>query len=409
MTPDPRLPLFLAALLATAPAFADGPNGKALPPHAHIPLHASPPDGPALAVPLAHAPAGIARPYSGTPIDVTTYHYEQGRSGWNQAETDLTQASVGSAKFGLLKTLAVDGNVFAQPLIVSGYTMPDGSVHDVLIVATGHNSVYAYDAQSYAVLWHVNLGKPQSTADVGCTDVRPEYGISSTPVIVRSAANAGTLYVVSATEPSRFTFETQLHALDIGTGKDLLTPATISPSATIARGATLNFSAQNQWSRAGLAWANNTIYVSIGSHCDNSSGSISGWMLPFSPTLAAGAPFHTIEHAAGTELASIWMSGFAPAIDASGNILAVTGNGEFDGKHDYGESVLSLSPDVQTVNSTFTPAAYAQLNAADLDFASGGDHAGAGVLGADLAAAGGDDRQGRGAVPARPDQARRQA
>ena len=135
---------------------------------------------------------GLKRHYTGTPTDVLRYHNDNYPTGWNPNETDLTPATVGSASFGQLTTLNVDGNVIAQPLMVSNFQMPDNSTHNVLVVVTGHNSVYAYDAQTYAVLWHVNLGAPQTSNDVGCGDIVPEYGISSTPVIVRTGQNAAT-------------------------------------------------------------------------------------------------------------------------------------------------------------------------------------------------------------------------
>jgi len=318
--------------------------------------------------------AGLAKTYSGTKTDVTTYHYDLNRTGWNPTETDLTVASVSSGKFGLLATLKVDGNVFAQPLLVSNFVMPDGSTHDVLIIATGHNSVYAYDAQTYTLLWQVNLGKPQSTEDVGCNDVKPEYGISSTPVILRSKANAATLYLVAATEPSPFSFHTQLHALDLGSGADMVAPVEISPSATLSDGSTLSFDPQNQWNRAGLALSNGHLYIGIGGHCDNNSGATSGWLLDYGTDLKAKTAFHTIETPGGTELASIWMSGFAPAIDSAGNVYVVTGNGDLtppDGK-DWGESVIRLPASLAKVSSRFTPIAYKSLNNQDLDFGSGG-------------------------------------
>ena len=123
----------IAAACAMAPllARAEPPNGHPQNLIAHPP-HTSP------ASPLPErGPAGLGRAYSGTPVDVLTYHYDSARTGWNQAETDLTQASVASKQFGLLATLKVDGNVLAQPLLVSGFVMPDGSTHDVLLVATG--------------------------------------------------------------------------------------------------------------------------------------------------------------------------------------------------------------------------------------------------------------------------------
>jgi len=323
---------------------------------------------------IANAAAGIAKPYGGKKIDVTTYHYDLNRTGWNSTETDLTPASVTSGKFGLLKTLDVDGNVFAQPLLVSNFVMPDGSTHDVLIIATGHNSVYAYDAQTYGLLWHVNLGRAQQSGDVGCGDVLPEYGISSTPVVLRSAAGAATIYVVAATEPSSFAFHTTLHALSLGTGADSVTPVEISPTATLSDGSTLSFDPQNQWNRAGLAMNAGSIYIGVGSHCDNNSGSISGWLLRYSTSLALQTAFHTIETPGATELASIWMSGFAPAIDGTGHVYVVTGNGDLQkpAAKDWGESVLRLTPDLTGVASRFTPASYANLNNQDLDFGSGG-------------------------------------
>jgi len=184
-----------------------------------------------------HAQAGLKRRYSGTPIDVLTYHYDNPRTGWNQSETDLTPTTVGSAAFGQLTTLNVDGKVFAQPLLVSNFTMPDGSTHDVLIVVTAHDSVYAFDAATYQTLWQVSLGVSQSNTDVGCKNNPPEYGISSTPVIVRSGQNAATIYLVAATEPTAFSFHTQVHALDLGTGADLAPPRPRSPPARRCRAA----------------------------------------------------------------------------------------------------------------------------------------------------------------------------
>ena len=319
------------------------------------------------------ADEGRARPFAGTPIDVTTYHYDNFRTGWNPAETDLTPATVGGAGFGLLKTLNVDGSVFAQPLLVSGFKLPDGSTHDVLLVATAHNSVYAIDAQTYTRLWHVNLGTSQSTTHIGCNDVHPEYGVMATPVIRRSGAGKASVYLVSATEPNAGEFHTRLHELDLATGADITGPVEISPSATLSDGSQLVFDAKSQWVRAGLALTPDGIYVAVGSHCDQNAGHISGWMLRYGPDLQVRGAFNTIETPAGLELASFWNSGFAPAVDTDGSLFAITGNGNFSkGGKDWGESVLHLPANVKKVQDFFTPAAYNALNNADLDFGSGG-------------------------------------
>ena len=373
-------PAMAAPLHQPLPVDSLEQNGEPQPMVTHHPIaHAAgTPVSKAAAGGVLHkdAQAGLERTYSGKPIDVLNYHYDSLVTGWNQSETDLTPASVASASFGQLKTLNVDGNVFAEPLLVSRFQMPDGSVHDVLLIATGHNSVYAYDAKDYSLLWKVNLGAPQATADVGCGDVHPEYGISSTPVIVRSGPNAATIYLVAATEPAKFSFHTQLHALDVGTGADVTAPVEIAPSAPLSGGGTIVFDPQNQWSRAALAYAKGSLYIGIGSHCDHSAGNISGWVLRYDPSnLNLENAFNTVEVSQGYELASVWMAGFAPAIDKKGDVFVVTGNGAFSQKpapRDFGESVLKLSSDLTTVKSTFTPANWQQLNNGDTDFGSGG-------------------------------------
>jgi hypothetical protein len=319
-----------------------------------------------------NAAAGLAMPFTGTPIDVTTYHYDGLRTGWNPRETDLTQAAVKSGKFGLLKTLAVDGSVFAQPLLVTGLAMADGTKHDVLLIVTAHNSVYAFDAQTYATLWQVNLGTPQKTSDVGCTDVTPEYGISATPAIVRQGARAAA-YLVSATEPAAGQFHTLLHEIDLATGADVRPAVEIAPSATLSDGSTLRYDPKNQWVRAGIGYDAGTVFLSVSSHCDHNGGAISGWVLSYDTNLAAKNVFHTIETPAGFELAAIWQGGFAPAIDTDGSYFAITGNGNFSrGGKDWGESVIHLPPSLAKVVDFFTPAAYQSLNNFDSDFGSGG-------------------------------------
>ncbi len=321
-----------------------------------------------------HADKGLKRVYSGAPIEVLQYHYDSYPTGWNQAETDLTPATVGSASFGQLTTLNVDGNVFAQPLIVSNFTMPDSSVHNVLVIATGHNTVYAYDAQNYALLWKRSLGTPQPTNDVGCGDIQPEYGISSTPVIVRTANNQASIFVVAASEPAPFSFHTKLHKLDLGNGHDLIHPVEINPKGKLATGGKIHFDPQNQWNRASLAYHDGSIYMGIGSHCDNNAGEISGWLLRYDESLNLVDKFNTIKAAAGYELSSIWMSGYSPAISPAGKVYAITGNGYYNAHHGekgYGESVLGFTPDLK-IDSTFTPADFQSLNDSDADFGSGG-------------------------------------
>ena len=343
---------------------------------AHHWKHAAPTSTAPNAHLLNEASGLMPKTYSGTPIDVLTFHYDNNRSGWNDTEADLGKTAVTSPNFGLLQTLPVDGNVLGQPLVVSGFTMPDGTVHNILIVATGGSSIYAYDADTFATLWHDDFGYGQSYQDVNCDEVRPKYGISSTPVIVRTAANAATIYVVAATEPSYNVFVTQIHAVNLGTGADAVPPVDVAPTATLSDGTQLSFSGQNQWSRAGLAYNNGRVYVGISSHCDNDWYNISGWLLDYdSTTLKLQKAFHTINTPHNdVELASIWMSGFAPAIDGNGLVYVATGNGDYTGggAKDWGQSVIALSSTLHGVVGRFTEATFATDNANDLDLGSSG-------------------------------------
>jgi hypothetical protein len=226
-------------------------------------------------------------------------------------------------------------------------------------------------------LWQRKLGKQQATGDVGCGDIQGGYGISSTPVIVRSASNAATIYVVAATEPKPLSFHTQLHAIDLGTGNDLMKARELNPRAKLKTGGVMHFDPQNQWNRAALAYNNGSIYVGIGSHCDSNAGNISGWILRYdSSTLKLTNKFNTIEAQASYELSSVWMAGYAPAIGPDGKVYAITGNGNYSlvkGKQGFGESVIGLGSDLSKKHvDTFTPSNWQSLNNGDADFGSGG-------------------------------------
>ena len=149
------------------------------------------------ALPSATGPAGT---------DVLTYKNDLSRSGQNLSETTLTPSNVTSASFGLLRTLAVDGKVDAQPLYVSQLSV-SGSAHNVVFAATEHDSVYAFDADTGATLWHVSLLAAGETLSDGhgCDQVIPEIGVTSTPVIDRSAGAHGILYVVAMSKDASST------------------------------------------------------------------------------------------------------------------------------------------------------------------------------------------------------------
>lgn len=303
--------------------------------------------------------------------DEAMYHNDRLRTGWNPNESTLDTSNVSPTTFGLLQTLSVDGNVLAQPLYLSQYPLPGGT-RNVLIVATEHDSIYEFDADSGSLIAHRHLGNSQSSSDVGCGDINPEYGITSTPVIDR--AN-GRIYVVAAVEPTQFSFHTKLHALDIGTLKDVVRPVEIAASTMLSNGTTIHFDPQNQMNRASIAMANHSIYLGIGSHCDNNAGNIVGWVLRYDASLKQIGAFATTDDPDTYLLSSVWMTGFAPAIDLRGNLFVVTGNGSFDaenGGKNFGESVLRLPLDLSAPSDYFTPQDWSSLNGGDVDFGSGG-------------------------------------
>jgi Malectin domain len=305
--------------------------------------------------------------------DYLTYHSDNLRSGWNQNETVLTVANV---KNMTQKTqLSLDGDVLAQPLYVSQIPI-SGVMHNIVIVATEGDSVFAFDADTFALLWQKNLGPPQSSSEIGCFDIQPQYGITGTPVIVRTSNTSATIYVVAATMPSAGVIHTILHAMDAATGNDTAS-VTVAASATLSNGTSVNFVNHNQMNRAGLLFANGTLYVAFGSHCDHHMPTSWGWILRYSTSLGMMKAFITAEDVPpdGNFLASVWGGGFAPAADSSGNIFAATGNGAYDanttGKN-FGESVIKLPSDLSGVSSFFTPDDFQSLNNGDLDFGSGG-------------------------------------
>jgi hypothetical protein len=310
-------------------------------------------------------------PNTAPPSDEALYHNDLVRTGWNPSEFTLTTTNV-AASFKQLQTIPVDGEVLAQPLYLGQYSIA-GGLHNVLLVVTENDSVYEFDADSGTVLNHVSMGTPQNS---DCSDVQPTYGITSTPVINRST---GTIYVVAATEPTSGNPVTTVHALDIATLSDKVTPVVVSASVMLNNGSMLSFDPVYQYNRPGLVWANNSLYISVGSHCDYDANQIAGWVLRYNSSLSQTGVFSTIGDptgdCAGYSLSSVWMSGFAPAVDAFGYLYLVTGNGAFDanaGGHDYGESVLKLKPDLSQVHTYFTPNNFNDLNCGDADFGSGG-------------------------------------
>jgi len=336
---------------------------------------------------------------------VYTYHTDNNRDGANTQEYALTTSNVTTGKFGKLYACATDSPIYTQPLWVANLTVSSAK-HNVVFVATTNDSLYAFDGDnpgsSCTSLWKANLldtahgGTPgeapvpagTSGALVGQSppagDIEPTVGVIGTPVIDSST---NTLYVVSksyvTTGP---TFYQRLHAIDITTGNEKFSgPANITSSITFpcqgTNCSTPAFNPQYENQRCGLALGNdgthNIVYVTWASHED--AEPYYGWVVGFNAgTLAAEYVFNDVpDHNVSDYGAGIWMSGAAPAIDSSGNLYLITGNGLFDANStskphdDYGDSLLKLAPNL-TVSQYFTPSDESSDNSDDNDFGSGG-------------------------------------
>jgi hypothetical protein len=310
-------------------------------------------------------------------VNVTTYHNESYRPGINNKETILTPANVNPTQFGKLFTTAVDGDVYAQPLVLSGVKI-GGGMHNVVYVATQHDSVYALDGKSGAVYWHRNLIPAGGRTVVGntdiapgCDDIVPEIGITGTPVI---DAVTGTLYVVALSFVGGSYFQ-YLHALDVKTGAEkfggpVKIQAAVPGTGYDAVQGIVTFSARQELQRSALLLNDGRVSIAWSSHCDVDPWH--GWILSYdAATLKLVATMNMSPNGAQ---AGVWMGGGGLAADASGDVLFATGNGTWDGVADFGDSIVKIGPPKAgsfPVLDYFTPFNQSNLDVGDLDLGSG--------------------------------------
>ena len=325
-----------------------------------------------------------AAPMTNAP-DVTTYHFDVARDGLNAKETILTPANVNSTQFGKIGFYAVDSKVDGEPLYLAN--VPIGNQYrNVLYVVTEHDSVYAFDADSGAQIWKTSIiGSGETTSDDhGCSQISPEIGITSTPVIDRALGPNGTLFTVGMTKDASKKYHQRLHALDVVTGAEV----SGSPTEIVAsypgtgdnsQNGSVVFDPSQYAERAGLLLLNGDIYTAWTSHCDK--GLYTGWVMGYSETTLQQTQVLNVTPN-GSE-GSIWMSGNGLAADSSGNVYFLDANGTFDTtfdargfpiKGDYGNGMVKLSTSgklavadyFQTYNTTTE-------SAQDGDLGSGGE------------------------------------
>lgn len=310
---------------------------------------------------------------------ITTHHYDNFRSGWNQNETILTPANVASSSFGILYSIALDAQPDTQPLVVPNVQITAGNhqgQHDVVYVATEGNTIYAIDVHTGTVLLSPNFGPPV-TQPIGCKN-NPVVGIDSTPVI---DLTANTMYVIVYTSESGGPVY-RIHALDLGSLTDKVSPVVVSASHTLTDGSTYDFNATYQRQRPALLLANGNVYGAFGSFCDLGTNISRGWVLGWQANALTPLAGNQLIDSQATDtgdffLSSVWMSGAGPAADASGNVYFVTGNSDpsgntYDGVTDIQESAVKVSADLTQVLDLFTPSDWNLLDMGDTEFGSGG-------------------------------------
>ncbi len=309
---------------------------------------------------------------------VATYHNNNARTGVNAGETTLTPANVNPKTFGRVAALTTEGDIYAQPLYIPNVSMGANGVHNLVIVATQHDQVYAFDVDTKQQMWSMsyldeNAGITTVSADdVGCHSIGPELGITGTPVIDTST---NVMYLVARTKQVQggaASYYQTLHAVDLATGRDRVRPMVITGPASGGEYGIAQFDPLVNLQRAALLLSGGQVYVAWASHCD--VGWFQGWLMSFDPATLRMTAAWTPDPSG--YLGGIWMGGGGPAADANGEIYVVVGNGQTDnmlGGSNYGDSVVRLHPegDRLLASDYFTPYNFGEMFNEDIDLGSG--------------------------------------
>ncbi len=307
-------------------------------------------------------------------VNVLTANYDAARTNANLDEEALNTAKVSSARFGRLYSLPVDGYIYAQPLFVSQLDVPGRGVHDVVFVATMHNSVYAFaadESKPTPPLWQVNLGSPVMSGYYGFTDIIPEVGILSTPVI---DLESKTLYAMANVfDGQRSSYI--LHALDIASGAEKFGGPTVIDARVPGTGidslnGVITFNPDQQLQRPGLLLLGGVVYAAFGSHADQPP--FHGWILGYDANdvgRQVSAWCSTPNGGAG----SIWQSGRGLAALGGTALYTSTGNGDFDSVADWSQSFLRFDTlGGLALADWFTPFDWQATSNLDLDVGTSG-------------------------------------
>jgi hypothetical protein len=312
-------------------------------------------------------------------VNILTNRYDSARTAANTSETVLTMTNVNVNQFGKLYTIAVDGAVYAQPLYVSNLAIPNKGTHNVLYVATMNDKVYGFDAANNSVLWMRDFtNSPAVTAVpivniVGSNSLNivGKVGVESTPVIDTSTS---TMYLVARTLENGVYLQ-RLHALDITSGTEkfggpVVIQGSVAGTGYDAANGTIIFDPKMENQRSSLALINGRVLIAWGSHEDYDH--YHGWVMAYNAAnLQQVGVFCTTPNGSR---GGIWQSSRAPVIDVNGNVYYETGNGDWDGTHEFGDSVIKFNPATNglSILDYFTPDNYNFLDTGDVDLGSTG-------------------------------------
>jgi hypothetical protein len=313
---------------------------------------------------------------AGTPsLGDTTISNNTLRDGWDDDEPDLLPANVTASDFGPLFATAVAGQVYAQPLVVKQSASSTGT----LIAATELDNVYGMNPVSGAIDWTKSLGTPWSSTVLGCGDLTPDIGVTSTPVYDPST---NTVYVMAkdavngtdSTTPEWF-----LHALDASTGAERAGwPVQIGGHPD--NDPTETFNSETAAQRPGLLLLDGVVYAGFASYCDHPP--YDGYVVGVSTVTAKQTALFSTEVGTPSGEAGIWQSGGGLVSDGPGQIIVTTGNGDTSPipptntpPGALGEAVVRLTVQNDgTLKATdwFSPDSRQTLDEFDTDLGSGG-------------------------------------
>jgi uncharacterized repeat protein (TIGR03806 family) len=330
-------------------------------------------------------------------VSALTWHYDNTRQGVNTNESTLTPANVNVGSFGKLFSYTVDGHIYAQPLILPNVSIPGKGTHNVVYVATQHNSIYAFDADSNAgasggLIWHTNMGTSSATPnnDYGNRygpyhDINPEVGITGTPVIDPAS---GTIYFDVFTHEGTQYFH-RIHALDVATGAErpyapVLVTASVPGVGVGSSGGVLPFSPIQSLQRPAMTLVGGILFVVFTGYADTDP--YHGWVLGYEASTLRQFTNYIFNTSPNSTIAvwgpnagecGIWMAGNGLCVDANTNLYFEVGNGPFNantaGGTEYGDSFVKLAvSNTLQVADYFTPYNQASLASADSDLGSGG-------------------------------------